>query len=103
MDALQGLNCPKCGGIVPIPEGQVIVRCPYCDLRSVVRGQQGVRRYQVVCRIDREQAVKAMVQFLGSKMAIARDCKKTAQINEAFLAYLPFWMAWGRALGWVFG
>ncbi len=34
--AITGLGCPRCGGLVPIPEGQVIVVCPYCDLRSVV-------------------------------------------------------------------
>jgi hypothetical protein len=36
IDAVRGLNCPRCGGIVPIPEGQVIVACPYCEQRSVV-------------------------------------------------------------------
>ena len=35
-DAVHGLSCPRCGGMVPVPEGQVIVICPYCDQRSVV-------------------------------------------------------------------
>ncbi len=35
-EAIHGLNCPRCGGIVPVPEGQVIVACPYCEQRSVV-------------------------------------------------------------------
>ena len=26
--AMKGLGCPRCGGVVPVPEGQVIVRCP---------------------------------------------------------------------------
>jgi DNA-directed RNA polymerase subunit RPC12/RpoP len=103
MDAIKGLNCPKCGGIVPIPEGQVIVQCPYCELRSVVNGERGLRRYQVPLRVDRQQASQAMLDFLGSKLAIARDCKRKAQLTEAFVAYLPFWAAWGRSLAWVLG
>ena len=96
--ALQGLSCPRCGGMIPIPEGQEIVCCPYCDLRSVVRGERGLRRYQVPCRVDRNQAAAAFQRFLGSNWAIARDARGGAKLNEAFVAYLPFWAAWGRAL-----
>jgi DNA-directed RNA polymerase subunit RPC12/RpoP len=101
--ALQGLTCPKCGGVVPIPEGQVIVKCPYCDQRSVVKGERGVRRYQVPNRIDRQQALDALGRFLSGNMAIGRDVRNRSKVSEAFIAYLPFWMAWGRVLAWVFG
>jgi len=102
-DTSTGLNCPRCGGIVPIPEGQVIVRCPYCELRSVVRGERGLRRYQLTCRIDRGQAVGAFRKFLSASLAIARDAPGKAQLTDAFIAYLPFWMAWGRAMGYALG
>jgi hypothetical protein len=58
---LTGLACPRCGGMVTIPEGQAIVICPYCDLRSSVSAENdpgwaddgnpgvGVRRYQAPC------------------------------------------------------
>lgn len=36
---VHGLSCPRCGGIVSIPEGQAIVCCPYCDMRSVVAAE----------------------------------------------------------------
>lgn len=101
--AVQGLTCPKCGGIVPIPEGVVIVRCPYCELRSVVRGEHGLRRYQVPLRVDRQTVANAVNGFLGSNMAIAMDARGKARISEMFVAYLPFWAAWARAMGWVFG
>jgi hypothetical protein len=39
-EPVTGLTCPRCGGIVPIPEGQVIVACPYCEQRSVVSAQR---------------------------------------------------------------
>ncbi|NMB87192.1 MAG: hypothetical protein GYA17_02460 [Chloroflexi bacterium] len=101
--ALQGLSCPRCGGMVPIPEGQSIVVCPYCELRSVVQGEKGVRRYQVPARIDRDQALEAYRKFLAGSWSIARDCARTAQVGEVLLAYLPFWAGWGRGLGWTFG
>jgi hypothetical protein len=98
-----GLTCPKCGGTISIPEGQVIVQCPFCDLRSVVHGERGLHRYQVACRVTQQQAISTMYQFLGGSLAIARDVKGKAQVTEAFVAYLPFWMAWGRVMGWIFG
>jgi hypothetical protein len=99
---LKGLTCPRCGGVVPIPEGQAIVRCPFCDLRSIVRGERGVRRYQVPARANRDQATQALDKFLGN-FAIARDARSKSKVNEVFLTYLPFWALWSRALGWAFG
>ncbi len=98
----KGLGCPRCGGVVPVPEGQVIVRCPYCDLRSIVRGERGVRRYQVPARASKEQALQALSKFFGN-FAIARDVRSKSKVAEVFLVYLPFWTLWSRALGWAFG
>ncbi len=102
-ESTHGLACPNCGGVVPILEGQVIVQCPYCDLRSVVRGERGLQRYQIPRRIDRQKAIGAMQAFLGGHRAIAGDTLKLARLNEAFVAYLPFWASWAHVLGWVFG
>lgn len=100
---LQGLNCPNCGGMVPIPEGQLIVRCPYCELRSFVRGERGLLRYQAPLRIPRQQAIDALQKFLKSSMAIAPLAARQAQLSEAFLVHLPFWTIWERVAAWVFG
>lgn len=102
-ESLQGLSCPNCGGVVPIPEGQVIVKCPYCDLRSLVKGERGMLRYQVHLNVERQGALKAMSDFLSRNLAIARDARSKAQVTEAFLAYLPFYIIWARVVGWAFG
>jgi DNA-directed RNA polymerase subunit RPC12/RpoP len=102
-EATHGLSCPNCGGMIEIPEGQRIVRCPFCDLRSLVRGERGLARYQVAQRINREQAVAAMRKFLQSHSAIASDTAAKSTLNEAFLAYIPFWTGWARVISWVFG
>ncbi len=101
--AIHGLACPACGGIVSIPEGQAIIQCPYCDQRSLVRGERGLRRYQVDQRVDRERAIQVLRRFLSGHQAIARDAAKQARLEEVFLAHLPFWTAWVRVLGWFFG
>jgi hypothetical protein len=102
-DSTHGLTCPNCGGVVPIPEGIVIVRCPYCDLRSFVRGERGLRRYQVPQQTPRDGAVAALRKFFTSSWGIARDLSSRAQLDEAFLVYLPFWAVWSRAAAWAFG
>ena len=102
-DSVQGLTCPKCGGIVPIPEGQIIVQCPYCELRSLVRGERGMLRYQVPQRVPRENAVQALSKFFSSSMAIARDAAQKARLEEAFLVHIPFWTVWAHVASWVFG
>jgi hypothetical protein len=89
--------------MVSIPEGVAIVRCPYCELRSLVRGERGLRRYQVPQRVTREQAIQAMQGFLSEKKAIARDAASKGILTEAFIVYLPFWASWARVLGWIFG
>lgn len=113
--ALHGLACPRCGGMVSIPEGQAIVVCPYCDLRSAVSAENdpgweddgnpgvGVRRYQAPLRVTRAAAEASFQKFLSSNLSIARDCARQAQLSEAFLMHLPFWAAWGRGVAWAFG
>lgn len=98
-EAAHGLACPQCGGVVPVPEGQVIVQCPYCNLRSLVKGERGLQRYQVSRRIERSQALESMRRFLSNRAAVARDAAQKFTLQEVFLAYLPFWAAWSRVLG----
>jgi hypothetical protein len=102
-DSLQGLNCPNCGGMVSVPEGQLIVHCPYCEMRSFVRGERGILRYQVPQRLDRAAAAERLGQFLSSSMQIAPAARRGAQLTETFLVYLPFWTVWSTVGGWVFG
>lgn len=102
-DSTHGLSCPRCGGMLSIPEGQAIVRCPFCDLRSYVRGERGLRRYQAPLKIEKENAVQAFQRFLSGNWAIARRAVREARLDEIFLVHLPFWMVWARVGAWAFG
>ena len=73
-----------------MPEGVRIVTCPYCDMRSLVQGDRGVRRWQVSSRLERPQALEVVKTFF-SGLNKARDLKRQAQINDLFLVYLPYW------------
>ncbi|MFM8319785.1 MAG: hypothetical protein ACKOC5_02635 [Chloroflexota bacterium] len=103
IESTQGLNCPNCGGMVPVPEGQMIVACPYCQLCSLVRGERGILRYQATPRVDRAAAENAFRKFLTGTWAIAPAAARQAQLSEVFMVHLPYWTVWARAAGWVFG
>ena len=97
-----GLVCPNCAGVVPVPEGVRIVTCPYCDWRSLVQGDRGVRRWQVSSSLDRPQAL-AVVKTFFSGLSKARDLKRQAQVSDLFLVYLPYWRVTAFVAGWLFG
>lgn len=98
----KGLTCPNCSGVVPVPEGARIVTCPFCDMRSLVRGDRGIRRWHVANKVDREQALE-IVKKSFSGLNKARDLKQKAEISEVFLAYLPYWQVKAFVAGWIFG
>ena len=101
-DIITGLSCPNCAGRLEVREGQRIVKCPYCDARSLVHGERGVGRYQVKRRVEREAAANAVRDF-WSGFNKAMDLQSRAQMTELFLVYLPYWRALTQMAGWIFG
>ena len=98
-----GLTCPRCGGAIAVPDGQALVKCPYCGQASLVDGERGVPRYQVPVRVDRSAVDGAFKRFLSGNMSIAFDAASRGRVTEVFMVSVPFWASWGRVLGWVFG
>ena len=96
--ATTGLACPNCQGRLVVPEGARIVRCPYCDLRSAVRGDRGWLRYQAARRLDRDGALSALRRFQVG-LDKAPGLPQRAQVTESFVAYLPVWAVWARGAG----
>lgn len=101
-DQSQGLTCPNCSGVVPVPEGVRLVECPFCHMRSLVQGEKGVRRWQVARKVERTQAETAVRGFF-SGLRKARDLPKNAEIKDLFLVYLPYWRVQATVAGWIFG
>lgn len=101
-DVITGLSCPNCAGSLTVAEGQRLIKCPYCSARSLVRGERGVRRYQVRRVVERDAAAQAVRRF-WSGLNRAMDLSRTAQLDELFLVYLPYWRVQALMAGWVFG
>jgi hypothetical protein len=99
---VKGLTCPNCNGIVPVAEGVRVVHCPFCDLRCLVQGERGVRRWQVANRVDSAAALSAVSGFFTG-LNKAFDLKKKAHVRELFLVYLPYWRVHAFVAGWMFG
>lgn len=102
MDNTNGLTCPECSGVVPIKEGDRLVTCPYCGLRSLIQGERGVRYWQVARKVERDAARNSVKSFF-SGMKKASDLKKVAEITDTFLVYLPYWRVHADVAGWRFG
>lgn len=98
----QGLTCPNCAAVVPVPEGVRVVECPSCHIRSFVQGELGIRRWQVTRKVERPQAERAVKAFF-SGLNKASDLKSKAEIKELFLTYLPYWRVAAMVAGWMFG
>jgi hypothetical protein len=98
----QGLTCPKCSGVVPVPEGVRVVECPFCQVRALVQGDRGIRRWQVSNQVQRQRVVDGMQQFFAD-FRKARDLRRSAEVREIFLAYLPYWRVHAFVGGWLFG
>lgn len=101
-DQSQGLTCPTCAAVVPVPEGARIVRCPSCDTSALVQGERGIRRWQVARRVERSRALELVNGFF-SGMKKARDLNSEAKIRDVFLVYLPYWRVQAMVAGWMFG
>lgn len=101
-DKTEGLTCPNCNGIVPVPEGIRVVQCPYCQLTSLVRGDRGVRRWQVPRRVERDQALATVTAFFVG-LNRARTLRREARIKETFLVYLPYWRVQALVTGFMLG
>lgn len=98
----EGLTCPNCASVIPVPEGARIVECPSCDFRSLVQGERGIRRWQVRRQTERATAEKALQGFYRG-MNKARDLRREARLKDLFLVYLPYWRVQAFVAGWMFG
>ena len=98
----QGLICPNCAAVVPVPEGARIVHCPFCNHDSLALGDRGARRWQLHNQVQRPQAEQAMRGFF-SGLNKAFDLRQKAQVRELFLVYLPYWRVQAFVAGYRFG
>ncbi len=101
-ETLVHLACPGCQAALRVREGQRIVRCSYCGLPSAIVGERGVLRYQVRRKVDADQALAALRQFLRVYKRL-NDLDKRAEITELTPVFIPFWTVRAQVAAWQFG
>lgn len=100
---LKGITCPACAGELDLREGIKSFNCKYCGTLLLTKGVEGVIKYNVVKKVQRNIAIQNMFNWLGKGFAKARGLKNTAKLDDAFLVYIPYWRVRADVIGWVFG
>ncbi len=100
---LKGITCPACSGELDLREGIKSFNCKYCGTLLLTRGVDGVVKFYVPRKIQRNIAIQNMFNWLGKGLAKARGLKTNAKLDDAFLVYIPYWRVTADVIGWVFG
>jgi uncharacterized membrane protein YeaQ/YmgE (transglycosylase-associated protein family) len=100
---LKGVTCPACGGEQDLREGVKTFNCKYCGSLLITKGIEGVIKYYVPRKVQRNIAIQNMQNWLGKGFAKARGLQSQAKLDDAFLVYIPYWRVRADVIGWVFG
>jgi hypothetical protein len=100
---LKGITCPSCSGELDLREGIKTFNCKYCGTLLLTKGADGVVKYYVPRKIQRNIAIQNMFNWLGKGLSKARGLKNSAKLDDAFLTYIPYWRVRADVIGWVFG
>ncbi|MEO8663965.1 MAG: hypothetical protein ABI462_00600 [Ignavibacteria bacterium] len=100
---IKGITCPSCNGELDVTEGLTSFNCKYCKTLLVVKGESGTLKYYVPRKLKREDAIAKAFNWLGSGMSKAKGLRLASKVEDAFLAYIPYWRVKADVVGWVFG
>ncbi len=91
-------NCPSCHRELRLYEGLGLVNCDYCHTSYLLTGKENPESYYISNRTNRSQILETAKQIFKLD-GVASDLSSNYEIEEVFLAYIPFWRYRGRALG----
>ena len=92
--AAQGLSCQRCGGRLRGGDDPERLRCAYCDTHHLLVADEDVAAFAPSGRIGRRRARRVLAS------ALAERGVKGFAIEDARLAWLPFWHVRGKLVGW---
>ncbi len=89
------LRCRSCGATSELSSRTASLSCPFCGSPQIVRGK-GTRylippKAIVPFQFDRDDAVRALREWLGQGWLHADDLAKQAEVTDIQGSYLPFW------------
>lgn len=92
-------SCPTCGAEIATDETTAATFCYYCHNPVVLSSRlDGKLKPDKVIpfTIDREQAVNALLGWVGKKWFVPKDFFSKSQIEKTVGVYFPFWMINGQ-------
>jgi len=95
------LRCRSCGAVSELSARTSSLTCPFCGSPQVLQ-EQGASylippRAIVPFRVDRDQALQAVREWLGSGFWHPTDLARKAEVVDIQGVYLPFWVFKGLA------
>lgn len=90
------VSCPQCGGESPLPSGQELLRCGFCDATLFVDRSQVVSHYRLPALLDRDQAEAALRRWMAGNDTV-KHLDRQSSIESLELVSFPMWMFRARA------
>jgi len=85
-------SCTKCGAPVNPSQEDLIITCRYCGYTTSVATQDEIKQHSMLeNRLLTQQAVEAAQKYMD-KGLFRSGVSKNAQIGNAKLRYIPFWV-----------
>lgn len=100
---LKGITCPSCSGELELREGVKSFNCKYCGTLLVTKGIDGVVKFYVPNKLQRNIAIQNAFNWLGHGLSKAKGLKSNSTVDDAFLVFIPYWRVRADVIGWVFG
>ena len=82
---LKGITCPACAGELDLREGIKTFNCKYCGTLLLTKGVDGVIKYYVPRKVQRNIAIQNMFNWLGKGLAKAREIMHTGKYDIVIL------------------
>ncbi|MFH0811962.1 MAG: hypothetical protein V2A69_03880, partial [Pseudomonadota bacterium] len=89
--------CPQCGGEIEFFDETEAVKCRYCGSLLQLVGSEGVRRYYLKPKTDRETITKSLLSGIYLKKRI------TIRSLNTRLIFYPYWWIKGMVFKWLIG
>lgn len=92
------LTCPQCGAENPLPTGQRLVECAFCDATLFVDRSGLVSHYEVPRLLAVEAAEKALRRWMAGNDTV-KGLDRRAQLRRSDPLLFPMWMFRFRRAG----
>jgi hypothetical protein len=85
------LRCPQCGGENPLPSGERLVVCAFCEAALFVDRSGLVSHYRVPPLLDAAEALAALKRWMAGNETV-KDLDRKAEIGGSAAVSFPMWM-----------